>query len=147
MLAERQKINLTLRQAPPPEHAAIYRLESELLKLPQVDMPVSHEFCAGLYARTMKLYAGCAYTGAEHKGESFFVVRSGSLVSYDGENKPHTLTDGDMHIVPHGSKRAVVALTDCTVTTFHANPTEARDPQALWALFAAPSVDLLEGVK
>lgn len=122
----------------PSEHLPIYRLEAELLKLPQVDMPVEHSFCSGLYARTMHLKGGHVYTGAVHRGESFFVVRSGELASYrDGVQTIHRA--GDMHVVPDGSKRAVVALTDCVVTTFHANPTGETEPQALWALFTSPA--------
>lgn len=122
----------------PPDHLPIYRLEGELLKLPQVDMPVEHAFCSGLYARTMRLIGGCVYTGAVHRGESFFVVRSGELASYrDGAQTIHRA--GDMHVVHDGSKRAVVALTDCVVTTFHANPTGETEQRALWDLFTHPA--------
>lgn len=124
--------------AVPQNHLPIYRLEAELLKLPQVDMPTEHAFCNGLYARTMHLVAGHTYTGAVHNGECFFVVRSGHLASYSGE-EPTMLAPGDMHVVPHGSKRAVVALTDCTVTTFHANPNGTTDPAQLWEEFTIPA--------
>lgn len=125
--------------AVPQNHLPIYRLEAELLKLPQVDMPVEHAFCSGLYARTMRLVAGHAYTGAVHKGECFFVVRSGSLATYAGEEAAKVLEPGDMHVVPDGSKRAVVALTDCVVTTFHANPTGETDPVVLWEIYTKPA--------
>ena len=125
--------------AVPQNHLPIYRLEAELLKLPQVDMPVEHEFCAGLYARTMHLVAGHVYTGAVHKGECFFVVRSGRLASCTDSGQSVLLIPGDMHVVPDGSKRAVVALTDCIVTTFHPNPTDQTDPVELWDLYTDPS--------
>ena len=131
----------------PAEHLPIYRLEAELLKLPQVDMPVDHDFCSGLYARTMHLKAGCAYTGAVHRGESFFVVRSGTLASHR-ESVTEMVKTGDMHVVPDGSKRAVVALTDCVVTTFHANPTNETDPQAIWDMYTVPApAPVLEAVQ
>ena len=134
--------------AVPENHLPIYRLEVELLKLPQVDMPVEHEFCAGLYARTMHLKADCGYTGAVHRGECFFVVRSGTLASFAGGDDAVMLQPGDMHIVRDGSKRAVVAVTDCIVTTFHANESDERDPLALWDLLTSPAPALeLGGIK
>jgi hypothetical protein len=122
----------------PAKHLPIYRLEAELLKLPQVDMPVDHAFCAGLYARTMHIPAGTALTGAIHREESFFMVRKGSLI-VSTDNGPRTLGPGDMSVSKIGTKRAGIALTDVEVTTFHANPTNEQQPQALWDLFTIPA--------
>ena len=58
MLAE-----LELKAAVPAQHLPIYRLEAELLKQPQVECPVEHAFCSGLYARTMHIPAGTILTG------------------------------------------------------------------------------------
>ena len=127
----------------PAEHLPIYQLEAELLKLPQVDMPVDHAFCAGLYARTMHIPAGTVLTGAVHREESFFLVRKGDLI-VSTDNGPKRLGPGDMSISKIGTKRAGIALTDVEVTTFHANPTNEQDPQALWDMFTipAPAIEL-----
>jgi len=77
----------------PAEHLPIYHLEAELLKLPQVDMPVDHDFCNGLYARTMHIPAGTILTGAVHREESFFLVRKGELI-VSTDNGPRTLRPG-----------------------------------------------------
>jgi hypothetical protein len=122
----------------PAEHLPIYQLEAELLKLPQVDMPVDHAFCAGLYARTMHIPAGTVLTGAVHREESFFLVRKGDLI-VSTDNGPKRLGPGDMSISKIGTKRAGIALTDVEVTTFHANPTNEQDPQALWDMFTIPA--------
>lgn len=122
----------------PAEHLPIYQLEAELLKLPQVDMPVDHAFCAGLYARTMHIPAGTILTGAVHREESFFLVRKGDLI-VSTDNGPKRLGPGDMSISKIGTKRAGIALTDVEVTTFHANPTNEQDPQALWDMFTIPA--------
>lgn len=131
--------------AVPQNHAPIYRLEAQLLKLPQVDMPVEHDHCSGLYARTMHIPAGTVLTGAVHRHECFFVVRKGLLVvtTDDGVRE---LSAGDMFVTPAGTKRAGLAMADCVVTTFHANPTGETDPQALWDIFVVPApVMQLEG--
>lgn len=122
----------------PAKHLPIYRLEAELLKLPQVDMPVDHDFCNGLYARTMHIPAGTVLTGAIHKEESFFLVRKGELI-VSTDNGPRTLKAGDMSVSKIGTKRAGIALTEVEVTTFHANPSNEQDPQALWDMFTIPA--------
>ena len=122
----------------PAEHLPIYHLEAELLKLPQVDMPVDHNFCNGLYARTMHIPAGTVLTGAIHREESFFLVRKGELI-VSTDNGPRTLVPGDMSISKIGTKRAGIALTDVEVTTFHANPSNEKEPQKLWNLFTIPA--------
>ena len=122
----------------PAAHEPIYRLEAHLLTLPQVDMPVEHDHCSGLYARTMKIPAGTVLTGAVHREECFFVVRSGiiAITTDKGVTKAHA---GDMLKSAAGTKRAGVAITDVVVTTFHANPTNETDPATLWDLFTIPA--------
>ena len=122
----------------PAAHLPIYRLESQLLKLPQVEMPVDHAFCNGLYARTMHIPAGTVLTGAVHREESFFLVRKGELI-VSTDNGAKTLGPGDMSVSKIGTKRAGITLTDVEVTTFHANPTNEQEPQALWDMFTIPA--------
>ena len=118
----------------PAEHLPIYLLEDELLKFPQVDMPVDHEFCNGLYARTMHIPIGTVLTGAVHKNESFFVVRKGHLIVTTDDGSAQ-VGPGFMSVTKPNTKRAGVALTDVEVTTFHANPTNETDPQAIWDMY------------
>ena len=137
----------------PAAHLPIYLLEAELLKLPQVEMPVDHAFCNGLYARTMHIPAGTVLTGAVHKDECFFLVRKGQII-VSTDDGPRTLGPGDMSVSKKHTKRAGIALSEVEVTTFHANPTNEQDPQALWDLYTIPAPTLetaqtaqLEGLK
>jgi quercetin dioxygenase-like cupin family protein len=129
---------LSLRNEVPAKHLPIYRLEARILELPQVEMPVEHDHCSGLYARTMHIPAGTVLTGAVHREDCFFVVRKGTLaVTTDaGVTKAHA---GDMLLSRAGTKRAGVAITDVVVTTFHANPSGETDPERLWDLFTVPA--------
>lgn len=122
----------------PAEHLPIYRLEAELLKLPQVDTPVEHDFCDGIYARTMRIPAGTVMTGAVHRRECFFLVRSG-LLAVTTREEPKLLKAGDMFVTPAGTKRAAMAINDVVVTTFHANPNKIKEPDALWDEFVIPA--------
>lgn len=123
----------------PAAHAPIYRLEAELLKQPQVEMPVEHAFVPGLYARTMHIPAGTVLTGAVHREACFFLVREGSLLVTSDDGEAVQLLSGEMLVSAAGTKRAGVALTDVVVTTFHPNPTDETEPAALWDLFTVPA--------
>lgn len=131
----------TLDRAPTlaqfPTRSQVDALERAILAQPQVAMPVEHSFCNGLYARTMFIPAGTVATGAIHRDESFFVVRSGVLVVPSPEGD-RVLPVGHMCVTQAGDKRAVVAVTDVVVTTFHPNQDNETDPQALWDRYTTP---------
>lgn len=128
------------------DHLPIYALEAELLRHKQVDMPVSHDFCEGLYSRTMFIPANTALTGAIHKEESFFILRSGVLL-VTTDDGPRRIYPGHMSISRKGTKRAGVAVTDCEVTTFHSNPTNEQNTDSLWDMYTEPAPqEMLEAV-
>lgn len=127
-------------------------MESYLLDGAQADMPVSHQFCNGLYARTMFLRSGTAATGGIHKDESFFVVRKGSLlVEIDKSEINNTMvllfgpylmayaSVGFMCVTRPNTKRFVMALSDVEITTFHPNPENETRDDVLWDMFTLPN--------
>jgi hypothetical protein len=120
-----------------PEHLSAYQFEAFLLTLPQVDLPIVHHFTEGLYARDMMIPAGVALTGAVHRGDSFFMIRSGVLAILTPHG-PELVAPGFMHPTKAGAKRAGYAVTDVICTTFHANPTNETDPVALWDMLTVP---------
>ena len=108
--------------------ALVFALEKHILEQPQIDIKAltEHDFCHGVYARTMRLPAFTALTGAIHSQENFFVMRIGAmLVTTDDAVKQ--IGPGEMFVTKAGSKRAGFTLTDCVLTTFHANPDELRE--------------------
>ncbi len=124
------------------EHLPIYRLEEKMKAFPQIDIPVDHQFCHGVYARTITIPAGTLLTGAVHKDECFFLVRSGSiLLTTDGE--PVKAETGFMVMSKAESKRVGFAIEETVVTTFHANPLEIKEPQELWEHLTIPAPDNL----
>lgn len=128
------------------DHLPVYALEAEILRHEQVAMPTTHDFCSGLYARTLHIPANTVLTGAIHKKESFFVLRSGVLL-VTTDDGPKQIYPGHMSISHKGTKRAGVAVTDCEVTTFHANPTNEQDADSLWDMYTDPAPQkMLEAV-
>ena len=124
------------------EHLPIYRLEKVLRSLPQVEIPLFHDFCKGIYARTILIPAGTMLTGAVHKDECFFLIRSGCII-ITTDKEPIKAESGFMALSMAGSKRAGFALVDTLVTTFHANPEELREPDEIWDNFTVPAPDNL----
>jgi quercetin dioxygenase-like cupin family protein len=92
----------------------------------------------------MRIPAGTVLTGAIHRHECFFLLRQGELAVTSADGVRY-LQAGDMLVTPAGSKRAGVAVTACVVTTFHANPDNETDTQALWDLFTIPAPAVLLG--
>lgn len=107
-------------------------------------MPVEHDFIPGVYARTMYLMKGTVLTGATHKQESFFVMRSG-LLAVTTDSGERLLGPGEMLKSSSGSKRAGLAFTDVVLTEFMHNPDNLTDEADIWELYAEePMPNLLE---
>lgn len=119
----------------------ILELEKEILKLPQIEMPLTEEFCDRLYARTMTIPANTIATGAIHSGESFFIVRKGKIL-ITSESGGIIMNAGDMSVTTAYEKRAVIAITDCVLTTIHPNESNERDSAKLFSMHTI-SPDLL----
>ena len=78
------------------------------------------------------------------------MVRSGSLLLTTDAGTARA-DGGYMSISKAGSKRAVLALTDVLITTFHSNPEELRDPEEIWDYYTTPApeniLEVLEKTK
>lgn len=93
----------------------ICRVEREMLKQPQVEIPLRHFFIAGAYAREMFVPKGVWWTGKIHKFEQINILSKGdmSVVTQDGPVRVHA----PFTIVsPAGSKRTGYAHEDSVWT-------------------------------
>ena len=96
--------------------AQICAIEAEMLKLPQIDIPVKHYFSPGLYAREITVPADALITGVIHKYPQINILSKGTIrVSIDEEireiSAPFTV------VSPAGVKRIAYAVTECVWTT------------------------------
>ena len=90
--------------------------ESELLKLPQIQLPLQHYFSRGVYAREMTCPAGTAITGRIHKYSQINILSKGkvSVLTDDGVitvSAPYTL------VAQPGAKRAFYVHEEAVWTT------------------------------
>jgi hypothetical protein len=86
MVSMAKRLGKFLRGTPaainPPK---VERIEAELLRLPQVEVPLQHRFAPGIYLREVVMPAGTIVIGHQHKTEHFNIVLSGrALVSMNG---------------------------------------------------------------
>lgn len=100
----------------------VRRLEGALAELPQVEIPTAHLFHAGMYARTIRIPAGVALTGALIKVSTVLIFSGHATVFIGGE----AVELRGYHVIPAsaGRKQAFVAHADTDLTMLF--PSEAR---------------------
>lgn len=118
--------------------ARVFRLQDELLKLPQLKQVLRHHFAGGVYAREMLIPAGAALVGRIHVSEHLCFITMGriSILTEEGVKcicAPATL------ISKPGAKRAGYALEDTIFVTVHA--TKETDLDKLEAELTAEDFD------
>lgn len=94
---------------------------------------VEHDFCAGLYARTLTVKKGQVVVGALHAQESILTVRKGCALLADGD-KVVMVTSGFQTILPIGKMCITYAIEDTIFTNYSANPDNSHNQEELWKL-------------
>lgn len=98
--------------------AKVYQAEAVMKTLPQVEMPVTHHFSEGVYARELFIPKDTILTGKIHKFSQLNILSQGeiSVLTEDGVKR----VKAPFHIVsPPGTKRIAYAHEDCVWTTIH----------------------------
>lgn len=99
--------------------ARVNQIEGELLRLPQVECPVTHGFSPGVYLRTISMPAGTIVIGHKHRTKHFNVLlRGAAKVIIDGEVKE--LRAPLVFESEAGVRKVLYILEDCDWATIHA---------------------------
>ncbi len=122
----------------------VFEFEEKIKLLPPVEMPVVHDFCDRLYARTIFIPAGSVVTSQIHAEESFFILRHGNLLMTTDEGI-REISPGDMLKTMAGTKRALYCKTDCVITTIHPNLDNETDEDKLFGRYTIQENQLNEG--
>lgn len=112
-----------------------------MLQMPQVDLPVSHHFAPGLYARELFIPQGVTLTGYIHKTEHISILLEGTLIMTDGDGGAVELTGPRIEIALPGTKRVAYAMTDVRFLTVHA--TTETDIETLEAELVTNDIGLI----
>lgn len=123
------------------------REKIEALKALMVSMPDEakvpfdnrHDFCPGVYARTIFMPAGLVVISKIHKTQHFFVVVKGSCTVVDSHGTRQLIVAPHLGVTMPGTERALHIHEDCIWTTFHA--TNLTDPEEIGKQILADSLD------
>lgn len=86
-------------------------VESEMLKMPQVECPVEHHFGPGLYIREVRLPAGSAVIGHHHKTEHLNTLVQGRLLIINPDGS-RTVLSAPYTFVAKPGRKVVYTLED-----------------------------------
>jgi hypothetical protein len=107
----------------------VRRLEAEMLAQPQAEITTNHVFHAGLYARTIRIPAGVALSGAFITRATLLIV-SGECTVFTGHD---TLQLRGYHVIPAsaGRKQVFLAHADTELTMlFPSSATTVEEAEA-----------------
>lgn len=105
---------------------AIKELIAIVNQVPQLEIPVTHRFLPGFYAREITMPAGMTGVGHIHKQKHLNIVLTGhAIVTWDGHTEeiraPYVFES-----LP-GAQKAFQVFEDFRLMTVHANPKNLTD--------------------
>lgn len=111
-------MNNIIEQMGIPSKKQIEKLQSEMAKMPQVELETEHYFSGGMYCRKLIRPAGTLIVGKVHLKDHFFMCAKGEIIAWS-EKGMKTLKAGDIIESKQGTKRVTYAVTDAIGITFH----------------------------
>jgi len=111
-------MNDIIEQMGIPSKEQIEKLQSEMSKMPQVELETEHYFSGGMYCRKLIRPAGTLIVGKVHLKDHFFMCAKGEIIAWS-EKGMKTLKAGDIIESKQGTKRVTYAVTDAIGITFH----------------------------
>jgi len=108
---------------------SLEELQESMLHGQQEDCDVLHDFSDGMYARTLLIKSGICLVGARHKTNHFLCISAGSgYMSVNGSEALYYEAPALLQTMS-GTKRAITAIEDTIMTTFH--PTDKTDVEEI----------------
>lgn len=101
-----------------PTREQIDRLQTEMVKMPQVELQTEHYFVPGMYCRRVYRPAGTLIVGKVHKHPHFFLCAKGEIIAWT-EKGMKKLQAGDVVECQLGTKRVTLATQDSIGVTIH----------------------------
>jgi hypothetical protein len=94
-------------------------LVKALSQMPQVELPLTHQFTPGLYIRTIFMPKGSLVISKIHKTTHPFVITKGHTSVWDAANGVQQMRAGHIGITKPGTHRILFMHEDTVWTTFH----------------------------
>lgn len=119
--------------------------EAILMRMPPAPLPVSNLFPNGIYVRRCMLVAGSMVVSHIHAEENAFVVMEGKVAVFS-HNEGCQIYEGPMQSVTSPCTRRILFAFENTVwITFHPNPDNITDVDALVRRLTVPRKNKLIG--
>ncbi len=118
----------------------IESMEAELLKVTQVEMPLTHRFASGVYLREIFMPAGTFVIGHQHNTEHFNIVISGRA-SVMIEGKVHQIVAPSIFKSGSDVRKVLFIHEDMRWLTVH--PTDETDLDRLEEILITKSPSFL----
>lgn len=99
-----------------------------------------HDFCPGIYARTIFMKADTVVISKIHKTQHFFVVVQGSCTVIDSHGTKQLIKAPYLGVTMPGTERALHIHEDCIWTCFHV--TDLTDPEEIGRQILAESLEV-----
>ena len=120
-----------------PTLGQIQRLQEQLEQFPQIPNEPVHYFANDMYGRELFIAADSIVVGKVHRHEHLVQLLSGEATVYTDKGMER-IVGPKTWVSPAGVKRALYTHTDCLFFTFHLNPDNTRDIEAIEAYVVVP---------
>ncbi len=121
----------------------IYQIEEAIRQLPQLELPVTHHFSKGLYARELFIPKGCVLTGKRHRYQNLNILIQGDI-TVSTEDGLKRVKAPAVIVSPPGTKRVGYAHEDTRWITIHS--TEETDVDKIEAEVIIPEHEAIEAL-
>lgn len=145
-LGELQVLLLSLGTGLSAEEAdtLLNKIEAQMLdQLPPGTNGLEHSFTPGLYGREFFMPKNSLVVSHTHNTEHQFVILSGLVSVWSRETGSKTYAAPHCGVTTPGTRRLLYAMQDTRWKTFHANPLELRDPEAILKYYTKPHINPL----
>ena len=106
--------------------------EGQTVVQDKTECPVTHHFEPGMYIREMLIPAGTWFIGRTHLKGHRCTLEAGRITHITEKGSRDLIAGDEMTTIP-GYMMVLYARTDVLGRTYHPNPTESRDTDALEA--------------
>ena len=110
----------------------VEHLQTWLSSLPQVSDDLTHKISGGIYVRKSVIGPGCIFTTETHKQEHQFVLSEGSALVWSKQDGWKFFKAPLIGTTFVGTRRVVVTLEKCVMTTFHHVRDEWQTIDQVW---------------
>ena len=116
------------------KEASLKNIEDEMLKYPQIEAPLKHNFADGVYVRELHIPKGSLIMGKRHRYETCNILLKGKLAMYMGRGEPSNVIEAPLIFNSKpGVKKFAFALEDTIFLNIH--PTNETDVDKIEEMF------------